>query len=514
MVHMTIYGRIQELRVQGYSKRRAAKELSLDKRTVGKYWEMSEDKYARYHMESSERDKLLDPYKAFIVNMLESHSEITSAVIETNLRMEHDDFAPSSRSVRLYVANLREELGLPRTAQIRQYCEVEEQPMGYQAQVDMGQKELRDPYGKKVRIYIFCMVMSCSRYKFICFWDRPYNAEDFVKAHDLAFRFFGGRPESIVYDQDRVMAVSENAGDLILTDVFQDYSKYAGFKVHLCRGYDPESKGKIEAVVKYVKNNFLVARTYFGLDALNSEGLKWLERVGNAKIHETTKMVPARVFIEERMHLKDVPTLSEPAQPNIAAVRSTNVVHYKQNRYEVPKGSYRPGRQALLEPDSESGRLRISDAETGAPLAEHDILFGAKGKKISLPRNAERYRETKFEDLKAKILDGFVGNPNILNFLDRIQSNYHRYTRDQYGIILKAMKSYSREELAAALDYCVERDLYSAPYFREALMYLRGALPPVKAAKRSPLPEKYENVRVQERGFAPYDSLLTGGGAQ
>ena len=225
-------------------------------------------------------------------------------------------------------------------------------------------------------------------------------------------------------------------------------------------------------------------------------------------------MVPARVFIEERLHLKDVPTLSEPAQPNIAAVRSTNVVHYKQNRYEVPKGSYRPGRQALLEPDSESGRLRISDAETGALLAEHDILFGAKGKKISLPKNAERYKETKFEDLKAKILEGFAGNPHINEFLDRIQTNYHRYTRDQYSIILKAMKSYSNEELATALDYCVERDLCSAPYFRETLMYLRGALPPVKAAKRPPLPEKYENVRVQERGFAPYDSLLTGGGAQ
>jgi transposase len=198
--------------------------------------------------------------------------------------------------------------------------------MGEQAQVDMGQKELVDPYGKRVRIYIFCMVMSCSRYKFCCFLDRPFKAEDFVKAHDLAFRFYGGRTEEVVYDQDRVMTVSENAGDLILTDVFQAYSGYAGFKVHLCRGYDPESKGKIEAVVKYVKNNFLVGRTYFGLDGLNSDGLKWLERIGNAKIHETTKMVPARVFTEERGYLKAVPTLSETPQANIAIVRKTNVV--------------------------------------------------------------------------------------------------------------------------------------------------------------------------------------------
>ncbi len=507
MVHMSVYSQIQEKRSLGYSKRRAARELQLDKRTVGKYWDMSEQSFARYITESAERSKQLDPYREYIVGLIEEHSEMNSAVIETNLRMNNDDFAPSSRSVRLYIARLREELGIPTPAQIRQYCEVEELPMGAQAQVDMGQKELRDPYGKKVKVYAFGMVMSCSRHKFCCFLDRPFKAEDFVKAHDLAFRFFGGRTETIVYDQDRVMAVSENAGDLILTDVFQDYSRYAGFKIHLCRGFDPQSKGKIERVIGYIKNNFLAYRTYFGLDQLNSDALKWLERVGNAKIHETTKMIPARVFLEERNYLKTVPELSSPPQPHIAAVRSTNVVHYKQNRYEVPKGSYRPERQALLEPNLEDGTLRISDAETGALLAEHNIMFGAKGKKVPLPKNAERYRETKFDDLKQRILDAFAGNGQIAGFLEKIQANYHRYTRDQYTIILKAMKTYSKEELANALRYCVERDLHSAVYLRETLLYLRGAEPP--AAKRSSLPEKYRSVRAESRNLDAYDALLS-----
>jgi hypothetical protein len=309
------------------------------------------------------------------------------------------------------------------------------------------------------------------------------------------------------------MTVSENAGDLILTDAFEDYSKYAGFKIHLCRGYDPESKGKIEAVVKYVKKNFLVARTYYGLDNLNSDGLKWLERVANAKVHDTTKMVPARVFLEEKSSLIAVPELSEPGQPNVAAVRKTNVVHYKQNRYEVPKGSYRPGRQVLIEPDYEAGTLRISDTETGQTLAEHKILFDAKGKKVSLPRNAERYKETKFDDLKAKILESFTGNGQISGFLERIRLNYHRYTRDQYSIILKAIKTYSKEEIAIALNYCVEHDLYSATYFREALIYFRGEEPLLKTATLTPLPEKYGSVIAEERGFTAYDSLLKGGGA-
>jgi transposase len=86
--------------------------------------------------------------------------------------------------------------------------------------------------------------MSPSRKKFVHFQDHPFDAEEFVEAHDLAFKFYGGRTQEIVYDQDRVMAVSENAGDLVLTEVFGNYRNYAGFTVRLCRGWDPGCMGE------------------------------------------------------------------------------------------------------------------------------------------------------------------------------------------------------------------------------------------------------------------------------
>jgi len=108
------------------------------------------------------------------------------------------------------------------------------------------------------------MVMSSSRYKYVVFSLEPFSAKSFVSAHDKSFRYFGGRPVEIVYDQDRVMVVSENGGDIIYTQDFENYRNYAGFSVHLCRGSDPESKGKIEAVIKYIKNNFLSCRIFHG----------------------------------------------------------------------------------------------------------------------------------------------------------------------------------------------------------------------------------------------------------
>ena len=131
----------------------------------------------------------------------------------------------------MYVTALREVLGIPTEKSIRQYTEVTELSPGIQAQVDMGQKLMSDMYNKKVRIYIFTMVMSHSRKKFVCFQDRPYKAADFIEAHDRAFKYYGGRTDEIAYDQDRVMTVAENAGDLIFTEAFENNKKYAGFSI-------------------------------------------------------------------------------------------------------------------------------------------------------------------------------------------------------------------------------------------------------------------------------------------
>ena len=39
----------------------------------------------------------------------------------------------------------------------------------------------------------------------------------------MLFNTYGGMPEEIVYDQDHLITVSENAGDIILTGEFQAY---------------------------------------------------------------------------------------------------------------------------------------------------------------------------------------------------------------------------------------------------------------------------------------------------
>jgi transposase len=472
---------------------------------------MSEDEYAVCVLDSKRRTRMLDQYRGFIVGEMEEYPSITSAIIDDHLREQDEGFEASYRSVRLYVAGLREELGIPTPAKIRQYVEVAEQPLGFQAQVDMGEQMMPDLYSKRVKVYIFAMVMSASRMKFVCFQDRPFNAQDFIEAHDLAFRFFGGRTVEIVYDQDRVMAVSENAGDILYTEVFENYRHYAGFSIRLCRGHDPESKGKIEAVVKYVKHNFLSCRRFQGISSLNSEAIRWLDRTANGKVHETTKMIPKRVFAEEMKVLKLVPTLSSPILPKTAIVRPTNVVHYRQNRYAVPKGSYFPGRKARIEANEEMGTVTFFDAESGELLASHSLHYGV-GKGVGLPKNAERFKATKYEELKASVLAWFKDMPEASGYIERSQEKYPRYIRDQLSIIRKAQELYTRPEWERALAYCAEREIYSANDLRDTLEFFHREEPRAIVTVKITLPVKYSAVRAEIRPLNTYSALMNGGG--
>jgi transposase len=509
MVGITMYSDIQKLKSLGYKKQRAARQLKVDTKTVRKYWDMTEGEYIAYFLETKERSKIMDPYCDYVLDRLKTHPEITSAIIYDNLREDYTEFFPSYRSVRLYVSYLREKEGIPAPIKIRQYGENAELPFGYQAQVDMGQKTMKDVTGKRVKIYVFAMVLSSSRYKYTFFQLEPFNSKTFVEAHDRAFRYLGGRPSEIVYDQDRIMVVSENGGDIIYTETFENYKNYVGFSVHLCRGYDPESKGKIEAVVKYVKNNFLSCRVFHGIARLNSDGLAWLDRTGNGLVHETTKMIPAVVFAQEQEHLKAAPELCEPSVvPKTAIIRKNNVVMYLQNRYCMPKGTYQPGRKIKIETDEKAGNIYFLDLKSNALIEEYPLHKGV-GKCIR-NNHTDRDRYSKLQALKDKVFSKFDGYEQAIDFAEKILVSKPRYVRDQLGILLKLQEQFSMDEFMKAVDYCLERNLYSANDFKDTLEYFRHK-EPIQLITKVEIPIKYRVVAAHVRSLEVYTNLFTGG---
>src|SRR5690606_2007568 len=193
---------------------------------------------------------------------------------------------------------------IPKEMSTRDFQMVAELPYGEQAQVDFGFYNMTTTRGKQKKVQFFTFILSRSRYKFVVFSDVPFTTSMVIAVHEEAFRFIGGLPREIVYDQDRLFMVSENLGDIVLTAEFSSYVRDRGIRLHFCRRSDPQSKGKVENVVKYVKQNFLYNRPYRDLETLNDECRAWLFRTANNLPHGTTKLIPLEELGREQLLLE------------------------------------------------------------------------------------------------------------------------------------------------------------------------------------------------------------------
>lgn len=234
----------------------------------------------------------LSGYRKFVTELLKDAPFLSSPQVLDRLK-EHDPELPSvsDRTVYNFVEAVRLAEGLPKSVEhFRKMSQVPPLEYGKQAQVDFGEKCMKDSSGRQVKVYFFAMVLSRSRYKFIYFQNIPFNSHTTVYAHHLTFRFFSGYPLEIVYDQDRKLLVPENKGDYLMTAEFAAFQLQVGFKPLFCFPSDPQSKGKIENVIHYVKGNFLKGRTYRNISLLNEEAIGWLHRTGNGKTHGTIRL--------------------------------------------------------------------------------------------------------------------------------------------------------------------------------------------------------------------------------
>ena len=317
-------------------------------------------------------------------------------------------------------------------------------------------------------------------------------------------------PAEIVYDQDRVLTVSENNGDIIYTEGFQNYINTMKFKIRLCRGFDPQSKGKIEAVVKYAKYNFAIHRIFKDIDSFNEDSLKWLDRTGNGKMHEITKKVPAEVFTLEKEHLLPVPELFE-KNSTISltySVRKNNIVLYKQNRYQVPKGTYSPGKEVKL--ILKDTKINILDMKTDELIVSHQLSIkqGELVKIIHPERDLHNTVDTIYE--KSFAMLGETENAKIL--LDNIRKEKARYCKDQFGVIINITPSYSSEIIKEAVDYCVIRSMWSAGMFKETLEYLASEKDTKVSTKTIwdslSIPSKYRGLKPEVRNISEYSNAL------
>jgi transposase len=505
MVRQKMYRRIQQRREQGLSISEIARELRLDRKTTAKYFHMGADEYRRYCRSTAERHKRVNAHKADILAVYRENGfvRLNMAAVYDYLVEIHGELSYTEKTLRNYLKYLRENGVLVLTERVRMSEKVPELPFGRQLQVDFGR--YRCPGG--LVFYIFSAVLSASRYKYMAFQDRPFTTEDVIGHLLDCFSHLGGCVVELVIDQDPLLVTAENAGDIIYTKKFGQFIEEMDLVMYVCRKADPQSKGKVENSIKYVKQNFLAIRDFEDLEQANTSLHRWLKRRANGSISQATKRIPAEMLETEREHLR--PLRNSIFRKDACAGREPRVVNEHcyvsvgGSQYSAPSG-YR-GRS--VEIYQTPGKVFIFDQVDGAQLAEHAVA-AIPGTTVterahfrSTERSARQLRE---------IAGALVDLPLWRRFERKNAERFPRYVRDQ---ALEAKQHFSHEldlkVLTAALAFCLENQTLSYANLKDTYAaFLTEAGEAVDQQRTPGLSIELPSVQVSRRSLEDYQSIV------
>lgn len=388
---------ILELHQRGWSQRRIAHELGIDRETVSRYVGLAADESnpaispagksvsgpepnPTVSPLGSERDELPAGIVAFLqrprsvgrksccepfrdVILAKFGQDLSGQRIYQDLITDHG-YAGSYDSVKRFVRRLGVGKPLPMR---RMEC-----APGTEAQVDFGSgAPIVGPDGKRRKTHVFRIVLSHSRkaYSEVVFRQ---TTDDFLRCLEHAFHAFGGVPQTLVIDNLRAAVSHPDWFDPELVPKLSVFARHYGTVILPTKPYTPRHKGKIERGIGYVKSNALKGRTFTSLDEQNRHLAHWESSVADGRIHGTTRQQVGRVFEDvERSALKPLPAERFPFfQEAQRQVNRDGHVEVAKAYYSVPPEYL--GRTVWVRWDTRFVRILNDRLESIAVHARHE----------------------------------------------------------------------------------------------------------------------------------------------
>ena len=331
MYAVEIYAAVRQfVLVQGGSKREAARVFGVSRGTIDKMCTFSVP--PGYRRKKPPAKPKLDAFTSIIDAILKADMEAprkqrhTSKRIYERLRDEHG-FTGGYTIVKDYV---REARGF-----IAEKFVPLAHPPGH-AQVDFGEA-VGIIGGVRRKLHVFFMDLPYSDASFM----KAYPAETteaFLDGHVSAFAFFGGVPQSILYDNTK-LAVAKICGDgsRQRTQAFTGLVSHYLFRDRFGRPGKGNDKCKVENLVKNGRRRFLtpvpIAASFDELNArLEADCLKDQDRCVERQQHTIGERL-----LDDLTAFRSLPAgLFEACEVRVGRVRSTSLVRYRCNDYSVP----------------------------------------------------------------------------------------------------------------------------------------------------------------------------------
>lgn len=235
-------------------------------------------------------------------------------------------------------------------------------------QMDWGFVNVVDMLGNNWRCACFALVCHHCGMRYIEFFPNARQENLFIgMIHGFAYM---GLPKLIL--TDNMASVSNRrdaAGRPVFNGNYDEFQHMMGIDTVLCKPRHPWTKGAVERLVRFVKDNFIQGRTFINISDLNMQALIWCHKE-NSRLQKGLGAVPVNEHAAEPLGM--LPDDKSLLLPYLAPERSIGMdgfVYYEGRRYGVPF-SYRGKKVRVLRDKNE---LEILHPETYEILESHAV---------------------------------------------------------------------------------------------------------------------------------------------
>lgn len=341
------------------------------------------------------------------------------------------------------------------------------------------------------KLSCFVLILSHSRYLFAHVFPRA-SFEFFIEGHLMAFSSMNGTTRSLRFDNLRTVVLRRRP-EVEFNPNFLGFCRHYGIEIRLCNPGAGNEKGRVERVIRTMKEMFFNKMLdYSSLQALNRGLHEWVDHK-NQSVHRATEQRPVDLLREERLKaLPEIPWSNVVIHPPVKTTK-TGMMVFDTNFYSVP--DYLVGKSLAIHSTPDTVKIYDSDKE----VASHPRSF-QRYKQLLNPLHRSYCRIS--QKAKMQRIHEVIKNmhPAMSDFLLRNQTcgeDPHKTAHE----LFRLMKGHSRGMLISIASECLKR---KSPRLKTFLSYLEAGPSETVEAVR-PQNGGLLNITYKPRGLEVYD---------
>jgi len=272
------------------------------------------------------RRSILDPFRAQVDALLGEGVWNAQVILR---EIEAQGYSGKSSVLRAYIQPKRA------LRAVRATVRFETEP-GRQMQSDWG-SVWTIIAGERQHVHFCLNTLGYSR-RFHFWCTDSEDAEHTYEGIVRSLEWFGGVTREVLVDNQKSAVLEHGSDGVRFNPRFLDLAGHCGFRPRACKPARPQTKGKDERMVGYVKQNFFVRyRAFESWAHLNQLAEQWLREEADQRFHGTVREVVAARFERERPALGPLPrSRYDTSYWQLRQAGADAYIEVRGNRYSLP----------------------------------------------------------------------------------------------------------------------------------------------------------------------------------